>query len=638
MAVTARNYSSVAVTTTLSSGINSSVTAFNVAASTGWPAAPFIAVLDPNTVNEEIILVGAAAGTSWSSITRGYDSSAAVSHNAGGAVQHMVVGVDFREAQNHAVSTTSNVHSLGVGSVVVGTTDSQTLTNKTLTSPTLNSPVLTNAGGAATLSLPSTTDTLVGRATTDTLTNKTLTSPAISAPAFSGTPTGSLTNLALTTPAITGSAGALTLPAGPDVLVGRSTTDTLYNKSLSAPVVSSPVFSGTASGSLTNLALTTPAITGSGGALTLPAGPTTILGASTAPSGNLLDNPSFRIDQRSGWFGPALTNADVTSRNNHVVDRWRYANNGTTLGSFWPIVNSGGGIPTPSGWLTYWSVTTNNASMAQLQQRSNELFLSVNNKTVTFSMTGASAYSIKLNITYTVNYGTGGTPSASQVFTIGSVTVPATLVSTRVSTTATIPDYLVGKTLGTNSDAFGQLNIEWDQTNANAAQLNMDAVQLEVGSIATPFVQRPLQQDLAQCLRHLYILGGGPQLTGTSFYMPFYQSTSTIIRSDIVFPVPMRRTPTLSTPINSNAQAAPASNTQFGAYLNGYNTTIVFGAWSLSSPRMLGLANFSNNAGWNNSISGATLNLTHTGAGFTVGLTGMFVVTDQAYFAFSAEL
>jgi hypothetical protein len=388
---------------------------------------------------------------------------------------------------------------------------------------------------------------------------------------------------------------------------------------------------------LTNLALTTPAITGSGGALTLPAGPTTILGASTAPSGNLLDNPSFRVDQRFGWNGPALANADVTSRNNHVADRWRYANNGTTLGSFWPGINNGGGTPTPSGWLTYWSVTTNNASMAQLQQRSNELFLSVNNKTVTFSMTGCSTNSIKLNITYTVNYGTGGSPSASQTFTIGSVTFPATLVPSRVSATATIPDYIVGKTLGTNYDAFGQLNIEWDQTNANAAQLNMDALQLEVGSIATPFVQRSLQQDLAQCLRHLYILGGGPQLTGTSFYMPCYQSTSTIIRSDIVFPVPMRKLPTLSTPINSNAQAAPTVNNQFGVYLNGYNTTIVFGAWSLGSPRMLGLVNFSNGNAWNNSISGATLNLTHTGAGFTVGLTGMFVVTDQAYFAFSAE-
>lgn len=52
---------------------------------------------------------------------------------------------------------------------VVGTTATQTLTNKTLTSPVIGSIV--NTG---TLTLPTSTDTLVGRATTDSLTNKTI--------------------------------------------------------------------------------------------------------------------------------------------------------------------------------------------------------------------------------------------------------------------------------------------------------------------------------------------------------------------------------------------------------------------------------------------------------------------------------
>lgn len=64
-----------------------------------------------------------------------------------------------------------------------------------------------------TLTLPITTDTLVGRATTDTLTNKTLTAPTIS----------SIVNT-----------GTLTLPTSTDTLVGRATTDTLTNKSIDA--------------------------------------------------------------------------------------------------------------------------------------------------------------------------------------------------------------------------------------------------------------------------------------------------------------------------------------------------------------------------------------------------------------------
>lgn len=48
------------------------------------------------------------------------------------------------------------------------------------TSPTLSSPVISTISNTGTLTLPTSTDTLIGRATTDTLTNKTLTTPIIS--------------------------------------------------------------------------------------------------------------------------------------------------------------------------------------------------------------------------------------------------------------------------------------------------------------------------------------------------------------------------------------------------------------------------------------------------------------------------
>ena len=64
--------------------------------------------------------------------------------------------------------TEGRVNLSQLDTLFAGTT--QTLTNKTLTTPVISS--ITN--NSNTLTLPTTADTIVGRATTDTLTNKTI--------------------------------------------------------------------------------------------------------------------------------------------------------------------------------------------------------------------------------------------------------------------------------------------------------------------------------------------------------------------------------------------------------------------------------------------------------------------------------
>ena len=78
--------------------------------------------------------------------------------------------------------------------------------------------------GDATLTIDSTVVTKTG---TQTLTNKTLTTPVISSISNSGT---------------------ITLPTSSDTLVGRATTDTLTNKTLTSPSLASPTFSVTETG------------------------------------------------------------------------------------------------------------------------------------------------------------------------------------------------------------------------------------------------------------------------------------------------------------------------------------------------------------------------------------------------------
>ena len=81
---------------------------------------------------------------------------------------------------------------------------------------------LGNGSALSDLTFPTGTDTIVGRATTDTLTNKTLTAPTIT----------SITN-----------GGTVTIPSGADTLVARTSTDTLTNKTINGLTLSGTVAS-----------------------------------------------------------------------------------------------------------------------------------------------------------------------------------------------------------------------------------------------------------------------------------------------------------------------------------------------------------------------------------------------------------
>lgn len=114
-----------------------------------------------------------------------------------------------------------------------------------------------NATGTVTLPAGATAggSVLVTLAGTQTLTNKTLTAPIIATISNSGT---------------------ITLPTATDTLVGRATTDTLTNKTLTSPVINTgtlatPVFSGNPTGTVTS-GTYTPTITGYSGFTSATAG------------------------------------------------------------------------------------------------------------------------------------------------------------------------------------------------------------------------------------------------------------------------------------------------------------------------------------------------------------------------------
>lgn len=107
--------------------------------------------------------------------------------------------------------------------VLVTEAGTQTLTNKTLTTP-----VISQISNTGTLTLPTSTDTVVGRATTDTLTNKSI----------SGS-TNTITNVPLATavsgtlPVANGGTGQTSYTNG-QLLIGNTTGNTLAKATLTA--------------------------------------------------------------------------------------------------------------------------------------------------------------------------------------------------------------------------------------------------------------------------------------------------------------------------------------------------------------------------------------------------------------------
>lgn len=212
-----RNYSSTAARTTLSAGVTAATTTLTVAATTGFPPAPFILAVNAGAAAQELVLVTNVAGTNLT-VTRGYDSTVASAHDAGAVVEHSHAAIDFREANTH-VNATTGIH--GTTGALVGTSDTQTLTNKTLA---LGSNTV--SGTRAQFNTALTDDDFATLAGTETLTNKTL---SLSSNTLSGTK--AQFNAALTDSDFATVDG----------------TETLTNKTLTAPVASGSLtsFGGT---------------------------------------------------------------------------------------------------------------------------------------------------------------------------------------------------------------------------------------------------------------------------------------------------------------------------------------------------------------------------------------------------------
>ena len=204
---------------------------------------------------------------------------------------------------------------------------------------------------------------VVTTSSTDTLTNKTLTSPALSLPVigslgagFNGSTSG-VTHLQAS--AVAGTT-FLTLPAATDILVGRDTTDTLKNKTLTEPTITGAgaiagVFTGNITGNVTGNADTVTTNADLSGPVTSTGNITAIAdGAITTAMQKHLQTFEFngyiKPAASTNYFIPAAINTN-TGPFNHNVDAGA---SGTTALAPQSLLRTGGKVMPYNGTCKLW--------------------------------------------------------------------------------------------------------------------------------------------------------------------------------------------------------------------------------------------------------------------------------------------
>jgi hypothetical protein len=232
---------------------------------------------------------------------------------------------------------------------------------------------------------------------------------------------------------------------------------------------------------------------------------------------NAIINGDFRINQRSF--------TSVTTTNTYGFDRWKAFNAGGTV-TYTPQTFTLGS-PAQAGYESnnfarlVSSGQSASSDYAVLQQPI-EGVRTFANSTVTVSFWAkANSGTPKVAVELAQIFGAGGSPSADVNILGGQVTLSTSWA--RYNVQITLPS-ISGKTITTNdalnvnlwtsggSNYSGRLNSLGIQNNT----FDFWGVQVERGTVATPFEQRPIGQELILCKRYFEFSNGQTQVVGGS--------------------------------------------------------------------------------------------------------------------------
>jgi hypothetical protein len=265
---------------------------------------------------------------------------------------------------------------------------------------------------------------------------------------------------------------------------------------------------------------------------------------------NKIINGNFDIWQRT----------TSTSTSGYNADRWITNNTGSTFTSSRQSFTLGQtSVPyEPTYWHRTVVTTSAGASNGVVVRQCMESVRTLAGQTATLSFWAKADASKNISVEFSQIFGTGGSPS-STVTTIGVTTCALTTSFQKFTITVNIPS-ISGKTLGSNNDDYLELRFWLDagssfnsRTNSLGQQsgtFDIAQVQLEAGSVATPFEMRPMQTELALCQRYYeksYSQGTNPGTITTPFSGSIWlASDAGSIGTTLLFRVIKRNSPTIT--------------------------------------------------------------------------------------------
>ena len=283
---------------------------------------------------------------------------------------------------------------------------------------------------------------------------------------------------------------------------------------------------------------------------------------------NLIINGAMQVAQR----GTSVTG--VTANGYQTLDRWRLIASGATFDSSQQTLTLGqSDIPSQFKYFQRFNVTSGGDNSGPQTRIEDVNRFDGTEVTLSFYAKGTNPGGGHITVLFDQVFGSGGSTTVS-------LSEDVTLTSSwqRFTITKTLGS-LSGKTVGTSSYLNIKFNQPSDDNTTDAWSIDFTGVQLEYGSVATPFEHRSYAEEYLACTRYCFqVTGeGSGGFVGVGHASRAGSSTSGLCVTSL--PTPMRAKPTVSIGTNVFADYGSSSTTLTATstvYASANNTPTVW--------------------------------------------------------------